>query len=323
VLSGNLTLGQLVAAQIIVSTTLVSLEKLIRQSEKYFDLLAGLDKIAVLTELPLERTDGCDVPSGDLRGMSVEIRNLHFAYPSGQKVLKGLNLNIAPGARISLVGASGAGKSTLAAILCGMYEPETGEVLLNDVDIREIELGKLREQVVTVGYEPEIFHGTIEDNIRVGRDHISSATLRWAIETAGMTGDLAQISGGLQAELISGGGNISRGQLQRILLARAILGRPKLLILDESSTGIDEKVAREILDRIFSEENSWTIIDISHQPDVIVRTREIVVMKEGQKCQAGAVEELANDLGGEFAEIFPFLSDSVRTGNSRLVGGGR
>jgi ATP-binding cassette subfamily B protein len=321
VLNGSLTVGQLVAAQIIVTTSLASLEKLIRQSEKYFDLLAGLDKVAVISELETERDGGKELPALHPAGALVELKNLHFEYDNGHKVLNGLNLTINAGDRVSLVGASGAGKSTLAAVLCGFQSPSMGDAIFENVDIREACLQRLRAQVSLAGYEPDVFHGTIEENIRVGRDEISSADLRWAVTTAELDDDLAAIPGGLQAELVSGGQNISRGQLQRLLIARAILGRPRLLILDEALTGIDERISQRILDNIFEASNPWTIIDISHQPDVILRTDKVHVMAEGRIVESGSPTQLAQSAKSVFSELFPFLSANLRAGTARIGGG--
>jgi len=321
VLNGSLTVGQLVAAQIIVTTSLASLEKLIRQSEKYFDLLAGLDKVAVISELETERDGGKELPALHPAGALVELKNLHFEYDNGHKVLNGLNLTIHAGDRVSLVGASGAGKSTLAAVLCGFQSPSMGDAIFDNVDIREACLQRLRAQVSLAGYEPDVFHGTIEENIRVGRDEISSADLRWAVTTAELDDDLAAIPGGLQAELVSGGQNISRGQLQRLLIARAILGKPRLLILDEALTGIDERISQRILDNIFEASNPWTIIDISHQPDVILKTDKVHVMAEGQIVESGSPTQLAQSAKSVFSELFPFLSANLRAGTARIGGG--
>ncbi|MES2461626.1 MAG: ATP-binding cassette domain-containing protein, partial [Armatimonadota bacterium] len=223
VINRQLTLGQLVAAQIIVVSVLAALDKLVRQADQVFDLLTGLDKIGYVTDLPSERRGGDTLPLGsEMDGLSVVCRGVRFAYKPGDEVLTDLDLMLAPGDRVSLVGASGAGKSTLAMLLCGLEEPTHGTIEMGGVEVRALDLLSLRRAVTMVGYTNEIFGGTIEENIRVGRDYVGHEDIRWALEMAHLTDDIARMPGGTRTVLVSSGQNLSRGQLQRLLLARAL-----------------------------------------------------------------------------------------------------
>jgi ATP-binding cassette subfamily B protein len=315
VLSGNLTIGQLVASQILVTLSLSSFEKLVRQSDKYFDLLAGLDKVGHVVNLPIERQGGRTIPERPgAMAASVECRNVHFSYSSESPVLVGLNLTLHPGERISLVGSSGAGKSTLASLLCGLDEPNRGDIHIEGIDIREVDLKSLRRIVGIAGLEREIFDGTILENILVGRDHLTADDVRWALDVAQLADDVAAMPDGIKTGLISGGQNLSRGQAQRLMIARAIVDRPHLLILDEAFTGIDERISQKILDRIFCDDYTGTIIDISHQPEVILRTETVYVMADGAIREHGSPQQLAADPDSEFSKLFPFLSANLRSG---------
>lgn len=315
VLSGNLTLGQLVAAQIIIGTVLSAMEKLVRQSDQFFDLLTGLDKVGHLTDIVTERSGGNELPySTDLPGLDVEVRNVRFSYIPDVPVLAGLSLKLNPGDRVSLLGASGAGKSTLGAILCGLDEPTHGTVEFDGAEIGTLSLDSIRRHVSMIGYENELFDGTIEENIKVGREYLTPQDVRWAVEIAQLSDDIALMPSGLAAPIISGGKNLSRGQVQRLLIARAIVGHPRLLILDEAFTGIDEKQTIKILDAIFSPSNHWTIIDISHDSEVILRTNMLHILADGQIKESGGLSELANNEYGEFSNLFPMLSRQIRAG---------
>lgn len=312
VIEGELGLGQLVAAQIIVTTVLSSMEKLVRQSEQYFDLVTGLEKVGHVTDLDVEREDGRPLPvRTEWSGANVHMRNVTFTYGS-RRILDGLDLDILPGAHVSLVGESGAGKSTLAHLLCALEEPSHGIIEIDGIELRDAELTSLRREVALVGFENELFDGSIEDNVIVGREWISRENLRWAFEVANLSADIASFPDGPSTRVVSGGVNLSRGQVQRLLLARAIVGRPRLLILDEAFTGIDERQTLSILDGIFSPDHPWTIFNISHSAKVIVRTPRVHVLDKGQIVESGTPTELSQSPDSEFSNLFPDLSANLR-----------
>ena len=262
VINQQLTLGQLVAAQIVIVSLLAAVEKMIRQADQYFDLLTGLDKTGHLTDLETERSGGIPLPESDERGASLLCENVRFSYEPGTPILSGVTLAVRPGEHVSLVGASGAGKTTFAHLLCGLADPTHGTILVNGTDVRDAGLTDLRRVVTSVGFTDEIFGGTVEENIVIGRD-FSRSDIQTALEMAQLAQDVSALPDGLKTPLVSGGKNLSRGQVQRLLIARAIVGKPRLLILDEAFTGIDERTVTQILESLFDAGNGWTIMDIS------------------------------------------------------------
>ncbi|MFM7321060.1 MAG: peptidase domain-containing ABC transporter, partial [Armatimonadota bacterium] len=216
VVQQDITLGQLVAAQLIVGGVLKAFDKLLRKADSFYDLLTGLEKTAVITDLPEERDGGMEVPELPEGGASLVCRGVRFAYPGYPEVLTGLDLELHPGERVSLVGASGAGKSTLAALVCGMLEPSAGRIEVNGVDVRAADLDSLRQLVTTAGYSTEIFDGTVEENLTCGRENIPLERVRWALDVAQFTDDVDRMPEGLRTRLVAGGQNLSRGQIQRL-----------------------------------------------------------------------------------------------------------
>lgn len=306
VINRQLTLGQVVAAEIVVVGVLDGLEKLIRMLEQGYDLLTSLDKVGHLTDLPLEREGGREARRGQ-GGARVHCKRLYFSYPSGAEVLNGIDLDLKPGESLSLVGESGAGKSTLAAVVCGLHEPDHGVVQINGIDVRDLRLDSLRRIVGMVSDTNEIFAGTVEENILLGREHISHEDLEWALDLTGLGDELARLRRGLQTQLVTEGRNLSRGQIQRLLIARAIIGRPQLLIIDEGFTGIDECDKLQLLDALYDAQRGWTIIDISHDPEVVARSQRVAVLSHGNVVQEGRAADLARVRDGEFARLFPSM----------------
>jgi len=306
VINRELTLGQVVAAEIVVVGALEGLEKIVRLLEQGYDLLTSLDKVGHVTDMPVERLRGRDLPISE-SGVRVECRKLRFSYDGKIDILSNLDLSIHQGEHVSLVGKSGVGKSTLAMLLCGMHEPAHGLVQINGMDVRDSNLSSLRRVVGMVSDANEIFAGTIEENILLGRQYISHEDLQWALDFSRLTEDLAAMSDGLQTMLVTEGRNLSRGQVQRLLIARAIVSRPQLLILDEGFTGIDEKDKLAILDNLYDPQYKWTIIDISHDPEVVIRSKKVHVMANGQIVETGIPRDLMEIRDCEFTRLFPSL----------------
>ena len=311
VINRQLTLGQVVASEIVVVGALEGLEKLIRLMENLYDLLTGLYKVGHLTDMPAERTKGWDLPASR-EGSRVECRKVRFSYDGRHEILSDLDLTIQPGEHVSLVGKSGVGKSTLAMMMCGLHEPTHGLVQINGMDIRDVRLSSLRRVVSLVSSTNEIFAGTIEENILMGRKEIAHEDLQWALDLAHLTEEVARMPKGLQTKVVTEGRNLSRGQLQRLLIARAVISRPQLLILDEGFTGVDENDKLSILNELFNPKYKWTILDISHDPEIVARTHKIHVLAKGYIFESGSLSELTAKPDGELRKLFPTLASGQR-----------
>ncbi len=311
VIHRQLTMGQLVASLLIINMVLPGLERLVRNLQNVYELLSALNKIGYVEDLPLERKDGELLPKSS-QGARVDIRGLRFAYTEGNDILRGLDLSLNPGEKISLFGSNGSGKTTLAALLCGLLEPEAGLVQVNGIDIRDVDLQSLRGSVALMNDANEIFPGTIIENVGLGRKEIGHFDIMWALDLVQFNEELNYLPDGLKTVLGSGGKNLSRGQAQKLLLARAIVKRPQLLILDEAFTAIEERSKLDILDRIYSPELPWTIIDISHDAHSILRSNRIIVLSEGRIVESGTPQELIKRINGNLEHLFPQLVQILR-----------
>jgi len=308
VIQGQLSIGQLVAAELIIVAMLSSIEKLVSQFAEHYDLLTAIDKLSYLIDKPLEKEGGLAFERKPVPP-DIRITNLSFKYPDGPEVFKGLSLFIKSGSRVSLVGESGAGKTTLASLLVGIYPPDKGLIEFDNYDITHLNLRDVRQAVGVVMAENEIFEGTIAENILMGR-HFSQEQLDWALKTAQIYDAIRALPDRLDTMLTSTGNNVPLGLIRRIIFARVIISKPCILILDEAFGGLEERTKLQLIQSLYAE-RCWTIIDISHDAELIRRSETVFVLDKGIICEQGSPRELSFRAHSRFAELFPDLVRQV------------
>lgn len=305
VLEGKLSLGQLVASELIILIILNSLEKITHKLESFYDLLTSLYKVSQITDIKSERLGGNDFFDTN-QGAKIEAKNLNFYFDEVAPTLKNISFSLEPRSTTSLIGVSGSGKTTLANLIAGLYIPTEGKVFINDQSTDGIDLSQLRSQVAFISNYSEIFDGTVEENITIGKEY-SKERLYEVLDMVMMTRDLKLYKHGLKTKLISEGRNISLGQRQRILLARAIISEPEILILDEVFGGMDEATKLQIAANLFDPKHKWTILNISHDAHTVCLTKNILVLEEGEIIESGELESLYSKKDSHFRKIFPQL----------------
>ncbi|MBX9677212.1 MAG: ATP-binding cassette domain-containing protein [Gemmataceae bacterium] len=267
VIQGQLTLGQLVAAEIVVTMVVTSFPKLGKQLESYYDLLAAVDKLGHLQDLPLERATGT-AAAQSTQPAAVEFSNVSFRYRPGLRmVLDRFSMKVAPGERVAIFGPNGAGKTTVVELLFGMRTPTDGHIQFDGQDLRDMTLESLREQVAVVS-NLEVFEGSIVDNVRMGRTQLSMADVRDALSAVCLLDDVLGMPDGLQTRLTVGGRPLSLGQTERLMIARAIVAKPRLLVLDESLDAMDASVRERVLPTVLHRSMPWTLLVITHNEAV-------------------------------------------------------
>ncbi|ODG96883.1 LuxR family transcriptional regulator [Nostoc sp. KVJ20] len=222
----------------------------------------------------------------------VEYRHISFAYKPGEPVLKDISLLVSPGEAIALVGASGAGKTTFVNLLPRFYDPEVGQIFIDDVDIRDVKLHSLRRQIGIVPQETIMFSGTIAQNIAFGQDIFDIKAVKEAAKIANAHQFISQLPEGYKTWVGERGVNLSGGQRQRIAIARAVLLNPQILILDEATSALDsesEALVQEALERLMEKR---TVFIIAHRLSTVRRCDRILVLEQGQIVESGTHEEL-------------------------------
>ena len=302
VIERKLSVGQLVAAELVVLSVLTGLEKLVRLAEDVYDLVAALDKVGHLCEMPVERRAGLTVPVWPAGG-HLRLSGVRFAYGPSE-IVGGLDLEIVAGQRVALLGASGAGKSTLVALTAGLIEPTHGSVQVNGVEVRQADLSVLRRIMGVVGDRHEIFEGTIEENLLMGRPGFTRSDLEWALDIAQLAPEIRRLPEGLETRLVSEGRNLSRGQVQRLLIARAVLARPQLLVMDEVFGGIEPVIKHRILDALESLKET-TLVFVTHHADVALRCQLVHVLEKGVIVESGSPGQLGLQKDSRLNALMP------------------
>lgn len=258
VIDRQLTLGQLVAAELVLSGVVQGFSKIGKQLETFYDLMAAVDKLGYLTDLPLEDSGKESLPPAATPA-SFEMSGVRFAYNAGAPILDRASWRLNPGERIAITGASGSGKSSLLDLMYRYREPEAGRLEIDGHDYRDLKLEALREQVLLVRDEGA-FEGTVVENVRLGSEH-TYTEVREALSRVGLETQVMALSDGLETKLSTFGIPLSRSQCCRLMLARAILQKPRLLLIDEVLDALvdtpgGEQLCRLILDRA----NPWTVV---------------------------------------------------------------
>jgi ABC-type bacteriocin/lantibiotic exporter with double-glycine peptidase domain len=280
VLNQQLTLGQLVAAEIIVSAIVAAIAKLGKQFEAWYDAVAGVDKLGYLVDLQVERQGG-DVVQGT-GGMSVEVRDVTLDFPGQPVSLGDLSVRLDPGERAALLTSLGSGTSVLLELMLGYRTPSDGTVSVDGLDVRNWDLTTLREQAVLLR-EGDVVAGTIADNLRMGLKGISLARMQEAIDRVGLGEVVAALPAGLHTPLMTGGLPLTTRQRLRLLVARAIVMRPRLLVVDEMLDGLDEATTDTLCGVLADPVMPWTALLATRDPRVAARMSRVIDVDAARK----------------------------------------
>ncbi|MEZ4337349.1 MAG: ATP-binding cassette domain-containing protein [Sandaracinaceae bacterium] len=288
VIERQLTLGQLVAAELIVTVVVASFAKVGKHLETTYDLLAALDKVGQLLDLPLEarhRTAALTPPAAN--GARLRMEGATFGYDGAPVLLDGVDLELAPGARALLTGPSGGGRSTLVDLLIGLRRPAAGRVTLDGVDLADLDRAALRERTALVR-GGEVIVGSIVDNVAFGRREIDLVRVREALRAVDLLDEVARLPDGLATRLMPDGSPLSRSQAARLVLARAIAGHPALLVIDGALDGLDPATRERLLDVVLAPDAPWTALVIGDDPSIRGRCTRVLALEDGRLTEGGA-----------------------------------
>jgi ATP-binding cassette, subfamily B, bacterial len=250
---------------------------------------------------------------GSIKG-AVAVDDVHFGYAPDRPVLAGLSLTIAPGQTVALTGMSGAGKTTVAKLLVRFYDPTSGFVTLDGVDLRDFGQADLHRHVLMVTQENFMFSGTVADNIRFGRPDATDEQIENAAVTVGADGFIAALPDGYNTDILSRGVRLSAGQRQLIALARAFLADPAVLIVDDATSSLDtpsEHVVQRALATVLADR---TALVITHRPSTVAIAERVLVLEHGRIVDDGLANDLVHRADGRYAAMHRLRSGHSRDG---------
>ncbi len=289
VMEGQLTLGQLVAAELIVTTVVSGFSKFGKKLETFYDMLAALDKLGQMIDLPIE-TDGASRPPLREGPAAVQLREVTLKASFGEPAIDHVSLRIEAGERLGVTGASGSGKTALAGLLYGLRRPETGFFLLDNLDARDLSLKHLRENTAIVS-EGALIWDTVERNVSMNRPEVGFEQVQQALAQVGMLDYVLALPDGLQTLLSGGGAPLTGTQAIRLTLARAIVGQPRLLIVDSILDLIQEPPLLDLICRtLFAPDAPWTLVCITNSPELMRRCDRVVELEQGRLREVSTKE---------------------------------
>jgi ABC-type bacteriocin/lantibiotic exporter with double-glycine peptidase domain len=261
VLDQKMNIGQFVAAEIIILLIINSIEKLIVGLETLYDVLTAVEKIGLVTDLEIHDGLKKSEPVTSDSHLTIETVDMNFRYPEDDKdIIKNINLKITPGEKVFIAGANNSGKTTLVRLLSGYLSPTSGIIYVNESIIKKSERGYYKNFTGLVMQEDTLFEGTLLENLTFNNPKVSNEDVKWALNVVGLTVIVKRLPNGLDTIINSDGRQLTRSVIQKIMIARAIITRPKVLFLEEPTISMDPKSARQIIDFLVSPENDWTII---------------------------------------------------------------
>lgn len=266
VISGQLTLGQLVASELIVAVIVGSFAKLGKHLESFYDVLASIDKLGVLFDLPLERQDGLiSLPATG--NEKLELRGVSCLDARGHKALNNVSMTIHPGERIVLDSDNENENVALLDLLFGLRTPTNGEVTLMGAELRELRPESLRRNVALVR-DVEVFEGTIADNVGVGHPMVSSNDVRKSLSDVGLLDGVLKLPTQLETQLTSTGYPLSGSQLRKLMLARACVGAPRYLLLDRALDLLPDDEAKRLMAWLCQPEQPWSLVLVTGRKEL-------------------------------------------------------
>ncbi len=283
VIDQQMNIGQFVAAEIVILLIVNSVEKVILSFETIYDVLTSLEKLGQVVDLELEH-DGGMILNGGKDGVKLDIYDVSYRYPDEDKLaLKGVSISIQSRERILITGNNDSGKSTLLYLVCGLLTPTSGSVTIEDVPIHNYNFNSLRNSIGGYLRDETLFEGTLMENITLGRKKATFKNVKWAIDAVGLGGLINSLPKGFDTPIQPAGKQFSKSTVAKILMARAIADKPRLLLLENSFSLFSPEDRVRIQDFLLSREHSWTVLMTSSQgvdmPELIDQT---IVLKDGK-----------------------------------------
>lgn len=295
----SLTMGGLIACSILAGRVVAPLGTIAHLLTRLNAARTAYTQINKLMEQPVEGPSGSGLALTALEG-GIEFRNVDFRYPGAPELaLNNVNFKIRPGEKVALIGQIGSGKSTIARLMIGLYPPTSGLILVDGVDIRQLSPATLRPKVGALFQDNALLTGTIRDNILLCREDVDDVEMVRAAQVSLAHEFIAQMPQGYDLVLADRGEGLSGGQRQSIALARALVGSPPIIILDEPTSSVDTETERRLMENLRGEFENRTLVLITHRPSLLRLVDRIIMLSSGKVIMDGTPE----DVGARIAKL--------------------
>ena len=285
--SQSLTMGGLIACSILSGRAVAPLAQIATLLSRLTMTRTAYRQLDKFMETPSEG-QGADSLALDTVSGQIEFRALHFTYPGAtEAALNGVSFQIKPGEKVAILGRVGSGKSTIARIVLGLYPPESGLVLVDGTEVRQLNADRLRRHIGSVLQDTVLLSGTVRDNIVLDRAHVDDEELLRVARLSGTHDFMGRLANGYELRLADRGDSLSGGQRQSIAVARALAGKPSILLLDEPTSAMDTQTEMALIDRLQSELADRTAIIITHRLPLLKLVSRIIVMEQGKVIADG------------------------------------
>ena len=292
----ELTTGGLIACSLLSGRAIAPLAQISQLLTRLSATRTAYRQINAMMLQPSEGPAGQALEIGTLQG-KVEFRNVSFRYPGAtENALNGVSFVIEPGERIGLLGRVGSGKSTITRLILGLYPPNDGLVMIDGTDIRQLDPAALRRKTGTAMQDSVLISGSVRDNITLGRRSVDDAEMLRAAELSGTHQFMGQIANGYDLKLADRGEGLSGGQRQSIAIARALAGKPQMLIFDEPSSSMDTQTEQGLIERLQREVQGRTFILVTHRPSLLQLVQRVMVLDRGKIMADGPRDAVMQQL---------------------------
>ncbi|HEY7811053.1 MAG TPA: type I secretion system permease/ATPase [Allosphingosinicella sp.] len=292
----KLTMGGLIACSILAGRAVAPLAQISQLLSRMTSTRTAYRQLNELMNQPAEGPQGEALRLSAVQG-KIEFRNVSFRYPGAtEKALDEVNFVIEPGDKVALLGRVGSGKSTIARLILGLYPPEDGLIMIDGTDIRQLDPNNMRNQMGAALQESVLLTGSVRENIILGRAHVDDEEMLRATHLSGTHQFMGQIANGYDLRLADRGEGLSGGQRQSIAIARALAGRPPIVLFDEPTSAMDTQTETALIQRLQEELKDRTVVLITHRPPLLALVKRILLIDKGKVAMDGPRDEVMKQL---------------------------
>jgi ATP-binding cassette subfamily B protein len=290
VINGNITVGELITYSILIRYMLMPISNIVNLQPEYYTAKIAMERLDAVMGTVKEHESGEYL----MRINQVEMKDITFGFNSYKKILNLMSIKVEKGKNIAIIGDNGSGKTTIAKLLMKLYIPQSGEILINNIDISKISINSVRKRIGYVSQEDFLFSGSVRDNLTLGDVNITEERLISVAKMMGVHNFVKDMPRGYESVLTERGKNLSKGQRQKISLARAMLYNPDFLILDEATSNMDAMSERKIIE-VLKKNTNITLVIITHRLSNIMDSDQIFVIENGCLAAKGRHEDLLKE----------------------------